>query len=131
MALLILDSTVKGLSRLHTQAMMDTVTLMTYQAIDTDQYNQPVDQWVDWQEIQCKFRWLSSDEVEASAINAVAEIETDNDTSIDSKNRIRLTHLHGDGYSEQPVFEIASGPQKHYIGTIYQVRYVNDGSTHS
>jgi len=120
--------TVKGLLDIHAAALMDVCVPVESKVIGKDTHNQPVVAWIDGQAMACKFRFLSSKEIAASAVNAIAELRLKPTDSLDPKNRIRILQLFGTPLPSPNLFEIASGGMVDYVSNVYQLSLVNDGT---
>ena len=101
---------------------------MIYHVIGYDSLNQPIATWVAVEPLACKFRYLSSREIAASAVNAVAELRLKPTDSLDPKQRIRMVHLFGNPFPAPNLFEVISGGLLDYVANVYQLSLVNDGT---
>lgn len=121
--------TVKGLISIHQVALMDSCVPLVYQPTgEMDIYNQPIADYVEGADLACKFRYLSSREIAASAVNAVAELRLKPTDSLDPKQRIRMVHLFGNPFPAPNLFEVISGGLLDYVANVYQLSLVNDGT---
>jgi len=123
------EQTVKGLVSIHQAALMDSCVPLAYQTTgEMDKYNQPLSSYVAGQPLACKFRYLSSREIAASAISATAELRLKPTDSLDVKQRIRMVHLFGNPFPAPNLYEVVNGGLLDYVANVYQLSLVNDGT---
>jgi head-tail adaptor len=121
---LISSRTINDLKKLNERAMMDSCTVLKWTPAGNDRYNMPVDGWVDSSAIRCAFRYLNTKEVEASAVDAEAEIIVSQDVEILPADRVRVTTLeNADVYK---TFNVIGGKELDYTGIRYMLKSVTE-----
>jgi hypothetical protein len=123
------ESTLDAMRRLHDSALFDTCVRMVY-AAGTGDYGYGSPTYTAGATLSCLVTTITQDEalgstqVRAGDVN----IRLPRGTTLDHKDRLKVTHLHGDALPVAQTYEIVAGPQTLHTGVMVIGRLVTDGS---
>lgn len=108
----------------------DACVLLRYSSDDAGDFNLGDDDWADDPdgEIACGFAPARSKEVqeEGEVVIKPAMLRLPVDTTIDRRDRVRLTKRHGEALAESVEYEIVGEPQRGPSGLVLGLQKVTD-----
>jgi hypothetical protein len=117
-------------------AMWDTCVRVVYDGTATDTYGHPTPVWTSGAILACgldNLVGMSSARREVMIGTQVvvidARLRLPIDTTLDHRDRIRITHRHGVALSTPEVYEIMGEPARGPSGLVVDLRTVTDGSS--
>lgn len=127
-------ATLVQLSRMQDHAeesMWDTCQVQEYNGLATDDYGHPSpNYYLRWPVIACGYSASARKEIMAGTqvvlTDAVARLPIA--TTLDNRDRIKVTHRHGVALDPQPVYEIIGEPARGPSALVLYLRLVTDGS---
>jgi hypothetical protein len=111
-------------------AMMDTCLIMRYISGVKDEGNVPVNAWRTGESVACGFNPAGGREVmeQTQVAIADAQVRLPISTTLDSRDRIKITHRFGEQINQQPTYEVIGLPERGPSGLLLNLRLVTDGS---
>ena len=121
------EAELAGMQSAQEAAMMDTCVLQVWSSGSADAYGQRVETWTDGAALACGFNPKGGREVpgpEASPIITDASVRLPIDTSVDRKDRVKVTHRFGVALGAAQVFEVVGEPRRGPSGLQLDLRKV-------
>lgn len=105
-------------------AMLDTCQVGTYSVDSSDVYGNPVAVYTYGASLACGLEQISPKELLPSAqVPSIdARIRLPVDTAITSKDRIKITHRHGQALAAAQVYDVAGPPRQGPSGLVVDLR---------
>jgi hypothetical protein len=125
------EGTIGRLRQINDRALMDRCVRLVFTAGTMDAYG--LDRPETYEEgatLPCLFRKLKPGEaMEQTEVATIAgQLRLPKGTTMDARDRIRLTHLHGDALAAAQTYKIVGEPQDTYVGLVLNLELVTDGS---
>lgn len=125
------NGTIRGLRQLNDRALMDRCVRFEFVAGSVDGYG--LDKPETYQEAEtllCLFRRVKPGEAmeQAEVATIAGQLRLAKGTEIRARDRIRLTHLHGDTLAAAQTYRIVGEPKQTYVGIVLMLELVTDGS---
>lgn len=116
---------------MNNRALMDTCVRLEFVAGSVDEYGLDKPETYETAEtLACLFRKPKPGEAMEQAEVAVngGQLRLARGTTISARDRIRLTHLHGEALSPVQVYKIIGEPKQTYAGIVLILEMITDGS---
>jgi len=116
-----------GLQATQVDSLMDTCLVQTWSGSSADSYGQLVETWTDGDALACGYYPKGGREVpgpDAAPIVTDATVRLPLDTTVDRRDRIKLTHRFGVELDTAEVFEIVQEPRRGPSGLQLDLRRV-------
>lgn len=110
-------------------AMQDTCVVLAYSS-SADAYGNPTATYTAGSAISCGLELVDPDEEQASGeVPTIdARLRLPMGTTIDERDRIRVTHRYGEALSSAQTFEIEGPVKRGPSGLVLDLRVVDDGT---
>ncbi len=125
------EGTIAGLRQLNDQALMDRCVRLKFVAGSVDGYGLDKPETYEAAEtLACLFRKPKPGEAMEQSEVAMngGQLRLARGATISARDRIRLTHLHGDTLAAAQTYKIVGEPKQTYVGLILNLELVTDGS---
>ena len=111
-------------------AMQDTCVRLAYGSSSTDDYGMPVATYTAGEAMSCGFDPTAKEEAMdgTQVVMTDAKLRLPIGTTLDHRDRIRITHRFGVALASPPTFEIIGEPERGPSGLVLNLRLVTDGS---
>jgi hypothetical protein len=111
-------------------AMMDTAVRLVYREIAANEYGMAIKVWSEDEELACGYDATAIKQVMdgAQVILTDARLRLPNGTTLDNRDRFKVTKRFGEILDDPPTYEILGEPRQGPSGLLIDLRLVTDGS---
>jgi hypothetical protein len=111
-------------------AMMDTVVRLVYREPAVNEYGMAIGEWADDAELACGYDGKAIKEVMVGTqvVLTDARLRLPIGTTLDNRDRFRVTNRFGEILANPPTYEILGEPRQGPSGLLLDLRLVTDGS---
>jgi hypothetical protein len=116
------------------ESMWDACQVLEYNGYLTDDYGHPAPDWfLRWPAIVCGYDPSARKEVmdKTQVVLTDAVVRLPIDTTLDNRDRIKVTERHGVTLTAPPTYEIIGEPERGPSALVLALRLVTDGSDES
>jgi len=109
-------------------SMMDTCVVLTYTVGAADDYGMPTQPWPEGDTLSCGFDPGGAREVMGGTqvVERPATLRLPVGTDIDTRDRVQITHRHGEELGTAPVYAFIGDAERGPSGLVFRLRLVAD-----